>query len=895
MMTTNQIRKKFLDFFASQKKGHKIVPSASLVPPESEDKTVLFTTAGMQQFKRQFLGHVTDYRRAATCQKCLRTDDLDKIGKTNFHHTFFEMLGNFSFGDYFKKEAIAWAWEFLTKELKIPAEKLWVSVYKDDKEAKDIWIKEIGINPKKLVELGDHSNFWPADAKEKGPNGPCGPCSEIFYDYGVNPDCPKKEKCNPDCSCGRFAEIWNLVFTQFNRKDGGVLEPLPNKNIDTGMGLERLAAVVQGKKSNFETDLFVPILEAIDQETNAQRGKYTLNVEDKRIIADHIRAIVFGITDGVMPSNEGRGYVIKRLIIDATDKMIPQGKTVGRLYELVNTVAEIMREPYPELSSATKLNQIRTIIREIQEAYLNTRNVRLPELKEKVQELKKQGLPDSELIKKFGELMFSFRDTFGLTLSTIQRVLLDSHVPENISQGAQQRFGELMKQQQEKSRAASKMTGDVFADTSNFNVSKTKFLGYEEMQAEGKILKIVVENNEIEEVKEGQLVKVILDQTPFYAEGGGQVGDSGYLVGPHGTIRVEDTQKKDDVFIHFGKVEKGSLKKSDRLKASVDKERRFSIMRNHTATHLLQAALRHVLGSHIQQQGSLVDHDRLRFDFTHPKALTKKELREIENHINACIRSCDPVTKQSLPIAEARKSGALAFFAEKYGEVVRVVSVGNYSKEFCGGTHLDFTGQIGVFKITGESAIAQGIRRLEAKTGVGALKDINQHEEELEKIAETLKTPIEDVGRRLAQQTARLKRLEKELHESRFETVKNSIDTIIAKASVHHNVKLIHHLFEEMDMEMLRKISDLLKQKCKSVIIVLGAREDDNASLLLAVSDDVVKRGIKANELIKELATLIDGRGGGRPELAQAGSKAVGKIEKAVQEAAKLIQFHIKP
>ncbi|HLF18517.1 MAG TPA: alanine--tRNA ligase [Candidatus Omnitrophota bacterium] len=870
MMTTDEIRKKFLDFFASKK--HTIIESDSLVP--KNDPTVLFTTAGMQQFKRQFLGYIDGDTRAASCQKCLRTDDLDKIGQTNFHHTFFEMLGNFSFGDYFKKEAIEWAWEFFTKVCKLPADKLWASVYKDDKEAEEIWKKIKGFDPKKLIKLGDHDNFWPADAKEKGPNGPCGPCSEIFFDFGVNKDC-KNKKCDPSCDCGRFAEIWNLVFTQFNRKDGGILEPLPNKNIDTGMGLERLAAVLQGKKTNFENDVFAHIIKS------AKKLIPNISETDARIVADHIRGIVFGINDGVMPSNEGPGYVIKKLINDITDIALKSGSSKPVIYKLVAAVVDTMKRPYPEL--AKKQKEIEEVVQTIEKAYIKVRQERLPEFERKAKEAKSGD--------ELGQLRFLYRDTYGLGENTLNNATMDLPYHQEGAIKSQN----LMNKQKEKSRAASKMTGDVFADAQlDLQVPKTKFLGYDHAHSTSQILKLFVDNKCVNDVKKGTRVTIILDKSPFYAESGGQVGDTGVLIKDSSRIKILDTQKIEDIYLHVGEVTEGSFEVNDQVDAEIDIERRKSIMRNHTATHLLQAALRDVLGSHVKQQGSLVAEDRLRFDFTHPKAITQEELQRIEAKVNEMILNNDTVMKEYLDIEEARNSGALAFFAEKYGKTVRVVSVGDHSKEFCGGTHLDATGQIGLLKIVGESAIAQGIRRIEAKTGLGALSFVSEEEKQLNELSKLLKASRNELMARVEQQTKRLKQLEKDTLQYRFEAIKQSLDKILKDSENVNGTALISHTFNDVEMEVLRQVSDLLKQKAKSAIIVLGAKGADGASLLVSVSDDLVKKGIKADEIIKTIAPLINGSGGGRAQMAQAGSKETANIEAALTQANKLIKERMK-
>jgi len=878
MIKANEIRKKFLNFFAS--KGHTVVESDSLVP--KDDPTVLFTTAGMQQFKRQFLGHIDDYTRATTSQKCLRTDDLDQVGKTNFHHTFFEMLGNFSFGDYFKKDAIIWAWEFLTKELQLPKEKLWVSVYKDDPEAEEIWKTQVkDLDPKKIVLLGDHDNFWPADAKKNGPNGPCGPCSEIFYDLG--PQAGRLgDQGNPGTDPKRFSEIWNLVFTQFNRKDGGILEPLPNKNIDTGMGLERLTAVVQGKQNNFETDLFTPIVDAI----NAYVDKNHQTTKEKRcIMADHIRAIAFGINDGVVPSNEGRGYVIKKLIIDTTDIAIQAGNTYPVVHKLVDSVIETMKEAYPDI--AARAQDIKDVVENIEGSYFKARKERLPEFEKET-----GGASSAE---ELGEIIFKFRDTYGLAINTLEDSLNSIKEKKEWLPQAWEKFSKLMKQQQDQSRAASKMTGDVFTNISiDLNVPKTDFLGYDHCATNSTILKLMVNNRQTHEVKKGDQISLILDKTPFYAESGGQIADTGLLTKDANQIRVTDTQKMDGVFIHYGIVETGSFKIQDAVKASIDADRRKAIMRNHTATHLLQSVLRTVLGQHIKQQGSLVAEGRLRFDFSHPKGITSQELSRIERFINEMILANTPVTTEYLDVDEARNSGALAFFAEKYGKIVRVVTIGDYSKEFCGGTHLDATGEIGLFKIAGESAIAQGIRRIEARTGLGALEFIDQDMLQLNRVCDLLKTTKTDILERVNHQNECIKNFEKEIEKYRLEAIKGSIDSIIKEAQNINGSQIISHTFENIEMGILRKTSDLIRQKAKSAVIVLGARSQDNASLLVCVSEDLIQKGIKADEIINNIAPLINGNGGGRPQMAQAGSKQAAKIDQAIEQANRLIRGMIQ-
>jgi alanyl-tRNA synthetase len=873
-MTTNEIRTKFLNFFKSQ--GHSIIASDSLVP--KDDPTVLFTTAGMQQFKPQFLGHTDGFTRAATCQKCLRTDDLDVVGKTDFHHTFFEMLGNFSFGDYFKKEAIHWAWEFLTGELKLPKEKLWVSVYQEDTEAYGIWANEIKIPKERIVKLGDKSNFWPSNARLNGPNGPCGPCSEIFFDYGVNPHCPKGQACDPDCSCGRFSEVWNLVFTQYNRKEGGILEPLPAKNIDTGMGLERLAAVVQGKKSNYETDNFVRIIQKIDEITEEKSANLTR--EEKRIIADHIRAIVFAIADGVIPSNKERGSIVKKLITAIADIELRKTGMVFSYY-LAPIVVELMGNVYPELLNDKGELAITSYIHLTEEDYKEVFNTQIPKLKGYIEQIQNRTtLSREEQNQEIGHLVFLFRDTYGLSPSTIKLALDLKNIEEHDQKVIFGVYDHLMKAQQERSRASSKMAGDVFANQDfTLNLPKTEFLGYKETKADAQVLKILNGQGEVPQANQGQAVKIILNRTPFYAEAGGQVGDSGYLLFANGKARVTDTYKTNDIYIHSGVIEQGSLKTGDKVQAVIDEPRRRAIMRNHTATHLLQAALREVLGTHIKQQGSLVEEGRLRFDFTHPKGVSPQEIKKIEDRINEFIRRADPVTTEVLTLEEAKKKGALAFFAEKYGQTVRVLSIGDYSREFCGGTHVSSIRDIEVMKIISEGSVAQGIRRVEAVTGK---KDV---EEFLKKKQQEL--AIMEMGERKKQQ-------EKENQNAYFEKLKSSVDEMIEAGENVKGANLIIRSLEGIDIALLRKLSDLLKQKVKSGVFILGAKGPEDASVILSVTDDLVARGIKANELMNQITPLMDGSGGGRPQLAQAGSKNPQKLDGALAKAKEIVSMSLR-
>lgn len=848
-MTAAQIRQQFLDFF--QSKQHTIVSSAPIVV--KNDPTLLFINSGMAPFKDYFLGNKpAPHKRIADTQKCLRVsgkhNDLEEVGVDTYHHTMFEMLGNWSFGDYFKKEAIAWAWEFLTVEMKLPKEKLWVSVYKDDEEAYGYWLNDIKIPQDRIVKLGDKSNFWPSNARLNGPNGPCGPCSEIFYDYGVNANCPNGAKCDPDCSCGRFSEVWNLVFTQFNRKDGGVLEPLPAKNIDTGMGLERLAAVVQGKKSNYQTDTYEPILNTIK---GRMKG---ISEQEARIIADHMRAIIFGITDGVVPSNEGRGYVMRKLIIILADIAARMNINEPVIFSFVDVVVAQMKFAYPEIEGRAK--EIKAMIERLEEQYLKLNNERLPELKAKVAQEKN--------LEKLAEIGFFYRDTHGLSMNAVLSTMsaLSATERTNVEQAIEKK----MEEQRERSRASSKMMGDVFVDAGiDLNVPKTKFLGYEQLEAKGKILKVV---------QDGMKVKVIVDQSPFYAQSGGQTGDAGVLFNDSASVMILDTQKINDIYIHDGVIERGQIKEGDVVELRVDAKRRLAIMRNHSATHLLQSALRQTLGVHVKQQGSLVAPERLRFDFTHPMGVKKEEMAKIEAIVNDYVNRGNAVSVEVLPIEEAKKKGALAFFAEKYGDTVRVVTMGDYSTEFCGGTHVKNTKDIESIKIVSEGSVAQGIRRLEAVTGKTAVDQVLQQQKE------------QDALRLQAEQA---KQAQSQQQNAQFDAIKASMDALIKDAQDIKGVKVVTYIGQDLDIGMLRKLSDIFKKKLASGVFILGYKASADAALVVAATDDLVAKGIKANELLAKAAVIFEGNGGGKPQLAQAGSKNPQKLDAAVAALKELI------
>ena len=857
-MTADVLRDKFLAFFKAKK--HKIIESDSLVP--KDDPTVLFTPAGMNQFKKEFMGFDSGFKRAATAQRCLRTDDLDKVGRTSSHHTFFEMLGNFSFGDYFKDDAISWAWEFLIKELKIDQAKLWVSVYQNDDEAYSIWKDKIKIPQHKIIKLGDKDNFWPAEAKTKGPNGPCGPCSEIFYDFGPSVGC-LREDCDPSCSCGRFVEIWNLVFTKFNRKDDATLEALPNKNIDTGMGLERLAAVMQGKQNNFETELFQPIIKEI------RRYVETKTVDITQLlyaIADHLRAIVFSSYDGISPSNEGRGYIVRKIIRKSILHLRSLGIDKPFLNKLVGQLAQIMQKPYPDLKD--RQEDIAQVILEEERNFihiLNTSESLIASGMEKVpqdpNDLKKDGLifASATTSTNLGIFAFNLYDTNGIPLEITKDAIerkykLDSNFEIAYQNG--------LNKQRELSKSFSKMKGDVFkAKGPELKLTQTKFIGYKEYVTQAKITAILKEGKEVNEVLIGQDLQLVLDQTPFYAESGGQIGDTGELINGKNIFEVLDTQKIDNVILHIGKIKSGIFKVSDNVVAKINVKRRLAIARNHTATHILQAALRKVLGNHVQQQGSLVGEEKFRFDFAHFKGLSQEEISRVEEVANSYIANDYKVTSREIPLRDAKKSGALAFFEEKYGEKVRVVDIGDISKELCAGTHLAKIREIGTIKIISESSVASGIRRIEAVT------------------AEFAERFIKDQQKKASEESQRKDKLKEQKNQEKKRNaemdniINQRLPAVIDKSVKVNGINTVFSLEDDLDMPALRSLADMVKEKLNQAVIVLGSKGQmqKNAFLVIAVSQDLLSRGLDAVALIRQVAGFIGGSGGGRKDFAQAG------------------------
>jgi len=850
-MRTDDIRRAFLEFFKS--KGHEIVPSDSLVP--KDDPTLLFTGAGMNQFKEKFLGRNVTYKRAASSQKCLRTGDLENVGKTPGHHTFFEMLGNFSFGDYFKKEAISLAWGFFIKVLEIDPEKLWVSVYKDDDEAYNIWKDIIKVPADKIKKLGEKENFWPSRAPSKGPNGPCGPCSEIFYDYGN----------------GTSVEIWNLVFTQFDRQSDGSLKPLPSKNIDTGMGLERIASVMQGVRTNFEIDIFAPIVNAIltapackSRGLHVQAGAGNAKAN---AIADHIRAVTFTIADGVMPSNEERGYVVRKLIRRAMAHAKDLGKTEPFLYKLVSIVADVMKAQYPEIKE--RRDDIAQVVKREEENFLTGIMSKKPIMDEMLSELKdmleKANMDSAMTTANASAAAFRLYDTYGIPLDIIEEAVGKINIKID-KKKFEEKFDEMLDEQRKRARSKTKIKSEIFSETFAKKVEalglKTEFLGYDNTHAEAKVL-AVLEGGE-----------VILDKTPFYGESGGQVGDWGKIETKSGAMEVEDAKKIGDTIVHIGKILRGRIEKGETAKVSINEDVRNKIMRNHTTTHLLHAALRKVLGEHVHQTGSLVDQDRLRFDFTHMKKMEPREAVRVEEIVNEAIKKAISVKKDIKSLADAKKEGAVALFGEKYGDRVRVVTVGDMSKELCGGTHVDNTKEIDYFKITSEGSIASGIRRIEAMTGASAREWVKKQKE-----AESSKLKAQD------EKEKEKKALGQQLNEEI-----NRLDSLIAKGKSFGNTKVITEIIENLNIEGLRTLSDKIRLKEKSAVIILAAKSEDKSSFIIAVTEDLIKKNIKAGELAKELAKLLNGSGGGRNDFAQGGGKDTAGLVSALEKIVETIR-----
>ena len=875
-MHFREIRRAFLEFF--KERGHEIVESSSLVP--KDDPSLLFTNAGMVQFKKLFLGEEKrPYKRAATAQKCMRAggkhNDLDNVGFTHRHHTFFEMLGNFSFGDYFKKEAILWAWELLTEVYKLNPKDLYVSVYYEDDEAYKIWEKEIGLPSHKIVRLGKESNFW-----TMGDTGPCGPCSEIYQDLGPEMGCNRPD-CAPGCDCDRYLEVWNLVFTQFDRAEDGTLTPLKNPNIDTGMGLERVCSVIQGVKSNFETDLFRPIIQRIEDITGKAYGQEKKQDIAFRVIADHTRAISFLVADGVMPSNEGRGYVLRRVIRRSLRFGLNLGLKDSFLWPVCERVLETMGDDYPELIKAKEA--IKGVVINEEKRFSYTLEYGMKVLDEYLQGLKDRG--DKQIP---GEMVFKLYDTYGLSPDILEDVAREEGLSLDI-----EGFRSLMEAQRQRSQEAWKAGAEYeipshLKDIITQGVSTT-FLGYETTYTQATITHIFSQGNPTKEAKEGSECEIILDKTSFYGEAGGQVGDKGWIISPTGSFMVLDTKRYGQgLFLHMGKVEQGFLSVGQDVEAKVFKEERERTMRHHTSTHLLHAGLRYYLGDHVKQAGSLVSPNRLRFDFTHFSQVEQGVLREIENFVNQVIQQNIPVKTHLMSKKEAMESGAMAIFEEKYGDVVRVIEIGDVSKELCGGTHVRSTGEIGLFKILSESGIASNVRRIEALAGDCALKYVHEQEDLIRSLTERLKVGVQDIPKKVDALIREQKELQREIERLNQRLMSKSKEELFGGLREIKGIRVISRIVDVNSPKQLRDMGDQLKAELKSGVIVLGSVSDDKAILLCNVTKDLTNK-IKAGEIIQGLSKIVGGSGGGRPDMAQGGGPKKESLGQAIETAYDLI------
>ena len=861
-MTSSEIRASYLEFF--RKNGHSIVPSSSLVP--GNDPTLLFTNAGMVQFKDVFLGReVRDYSRAASSQRCVRAggkhNDLENVGYTARHHTFFEMLGNFSFGDYFKREAIHYAWNFVTGTLGIPKDRLWVTVYKEDDEAARIWVEEIGIDPTRCTRMGEASNFW-----QMGETGPCGPCTEIFYDHGA--EIPGGPPGSPEEDGDRYVEIWNLVFMQYDRSSDGVLVPLPKPSVDTGMGLERVAAVMQGVHSNYDIDLFETLIRAAAEVT----GTEDLESSSLRVIADHIRACTFLIIDGVVPSNEGRGYVLRRIIRRAIRHGYKLGQTQPFFHKLVVTLVREMGSYYTELVSGEA--RATQVLAQEESRFAETLATGMALLDTAAAKLKSSVIP--------GETVFRLYDTYGFPLDLTADVARERGL--TIDQAG---FDAAMEAQRVRARAASKFGTDLRESVKL--PGRTNFSGYDRLAGPGRVSALIFDGAVVDRMLPGQEGQVVLDHTPFYAESGGQMGDTGTLSGAASRFIVRDTRKLGASFAHIGVLETGEIRVGDELEASVDGERRAAIALNHSATHLLHGALRQILGKHVQQKGSLVAPDRLRFDFSHTQPVTLDELRRIEELVNEEIRRNAPVETRVMALDEAVAAGAMSLFGEKYESDVRVLSIGEFSMELCGGTHVSRAGDIGLFKILGESGVAAGVRRIEAVTGKAAFEWLLRTEQVLRDVASMLRGSREDVDEKVRELVERSRRLEKEVQQLKSKLASGQSGDLSTQAKDVGGVKVLAALVEGADAKSLRDAVDQLRSKLGSSVIVLATVKEGKVVLVAGVSADLLER-FKAGDIVGAVAAQVGGRGGGRADFAQAGGTQPENLSAALLSVEALVR-----
>ncbi|MBR8749005.1 Alanine--tRNA ligase [Fusobacterium sp. DD29] len=858
MLTGNQIRKEFIEFFKN--KSHKHFESASLIP---DDPTLLLTVAGMVPFKPYFLGQKeAPYPRVTTYQKCIRTNDLENVGRTARHHTFFEMLGNFSFGDYFKEEAIQWSWEFVTEVLKLDKDKLWVSVFTTDDEAEKIWIEKCNFPKERIVRLGEDENWWAA-----GPTGSCGPCSEIHVDLGPSYGGDENSKLGDEGTDNRFIEIWNLVFTEWNRKEDGSLEPLPKKNIDTGAGLERIAAMVQGKSNNFETDLLFPLVEEAGRLTNSTYGKNKETNFSLKVITDHSRAVTFLINDGVIPSNEGRGYVLRRILRRA----VRHGRLLGQselfLFKMVDKVVAMMGDAYPDLKK--NIEHIKKVVKIEEEKFSKTLDQGIQLVNQEIEKAKGEGKNHLS-----GEVTFKLYDTYGFPYELTEEIC-----EENGVKVSKEEFEAKMEEQKEKARSAREVVmekgQDSFIEDFYDKHGTTEFVGYESFKEKATLLNV-------RDGKDGKKL-LIFDRTPFYAESGGQTSDHGTIIGNGFEGRVVDVQKQKGIFTHTVEVVKGEAVEGQEYTLEIDAEVRAAMTKNHTATHLLHKALREVLGDHVQQAGSYVNAQRLRFDFNHYEAMTEEELDRVEDLVNEKIAEALEVDIRNMSMDEAKKEGAMALFGDKYGSVVRVVKVGDFSIELCGGTHIDNIGKIGLFKIESESGIAAGVRRIEAVTGKEAYRFVKKMENNLKAIAKTVKADTSAVVERVEKLNETLRENNKEIEALKAKLTSFEAKSLNEDAEEINGVKVVAKTFKDKTAEELRQMVDSLKEKLGSCVVILGSGED-KAIFAVGVTKDLTGK-VKAGVLVKEAAQIAGGNGGGRPDFAQAGGKDASKVGEAVAKA----------
>ena len=880
-MTGNEIRQGFLEFFAQR--GHTLVPSSSLVP--RDDPTLLFTNAGMVQFKEVFLGkEKRPYTRAATAQKCMRAggkhNDLENVGRTARHQTFFEMLGNFSFGDYFKDQAIAYAWAFVTQALGLPRDRLSVSIYQDDEEAFAIWRDQMGVPVERIHRFGERDNFW-----SMGDTGPCGPCSEIFYDHGPERGCGRPS-CAVGCDCDRYVEIWNLVFMQFERSGSGQLQPLPRPSIDTGMGLERVAAVMQGVTSNYETDLLRPLIAAVEVQVGRRYGDDEGQDTSMRVIADHARATSFLLSDGVLPSNEGRGYVLRRIIRRAARHGKMLGLVEPFLYKLLGVVVDEMGAAYPELVSARQFAATVTLHEEERFAYTLENGMRiLAGLTGEARGRESAQIP--------GEEVFKLYDTYGFPLDLAEEIARDQGLALDL-----EGFERAMDHQREQARAAWKGSGaetvKPIYPTLAERIGATHFLGYDTLEAQGRVLAILTNEHVVDEAEEGSEIEVVLDQTPFYGEAGGQVGDTGLLLSPNVLLEVRDTKRPlNDLLIHRALVKRGRLRTQDVLHARVESERRQAIALNHTGTHILHATLKQALGDHVKQAGSLVAPDRLRFDFTHFGRLSDRELYRVEELVNERIREDRPVAVEHTTLHEALKMGAVALFGEKYGEDVRVVKIGDFSLELCGGTHLRSTGEIGLFSITQVSGIAAGIRRIEALTGEGAYRHIRQEAAILNEIRELLRAQASEEPAKVRRLLEQIRELEREVEALKERLAGARTRDVLEGVTEVEGIKVLTLQEENLSQKDLRSLVDRAKERLRSGVVVAATVVEGKVALVAGVTLDLTQR-VHAGDLVRVVAGMVDGTGGGRADMAQAGGRNAGQLTGALAKVPSLVAAQLR-